>query len=283
MRRRFLLLFWLAAAGLLPAWAAAGSAADEPRPRPAEIIDAEKLAHDQIDYLVLDPRPFPMYRTAHLSYAMPIAVDALEKALLSTPVPEPESFIRALGKIPFRSKHPVVVYDTRRPQRLDGYVAWLLAYGGIPRVMVLDGSFTLWRQLGGGVHSGYPYPAGVRSLVAENLRPRPELRVAPSAIAAGPPPGSSLLEILPAQHEGGAEPGSGQARVGEFLAENGQFLFPRQLRDLLEIRGVEPDARILLRGTHADAGLAWVALVANGFQAALVQPLLERSEPSSSP
>jgi 3-mercaptopyruvate sulfurtransferase SseA len=267
--------------------AGAGIAAEQAAPdrerRAVEILDVDHLKFSLRDRLILDARPLETYVKAHIIFAHPLNLQALEKAVLAGPEPDPGAVLKAFGRTPVESRRPTVLYGGSHLARRDGYAAWLLAYGGLPQVEILDGGFVAWgtrRNLG--VHQGYPSPGGIPGLREIDLKPRLELRVDPAALADGPPAGAAVLEVLPAG-DGGQPPASGQVRVDEFLDPDLMFLYPFHLRELLADRGVDPESRLLLTGEKDAAGLAWAALTANGFDAALVLPPSRDPAPEAEP
>ena len=74
-----------------------------------------------------------------------------------------------------------------------------------------------------------------------------------------------------------------QEYVGELMDEDGFFLFPYHLEKLLVSRGIDHESRLVLRGKTVDAAFAWVAFSANGFDAAVVEPLREAMPADSRP
>jgi 3-mercaptopyruvate sulfurtransferase SseA len=262
--------------------AAAQAGTDRER-RAVEILDVDHLKFSLRDRLILDVRPLEAYIKAHIMLSHPLDLQALEKAVLAGPEPDRAALLETFGRTPVRGGRPTVVYGASHLGRRDGYAAWLLAYGGLPQVEILDGGFVAWgRRRNLGVHQGHPIPGGIPSLRETELTPRPELRVDPEAIVEGPPPGAAILEVLPPEH-GGDPPGSGQVRVDELLDPDLMFLYPFHLRELLANRAVDPDARLLLTGERDVAGLAWAALTANGFDAALVMAASGGPPPGSAP
>jgi len=235
-----------------------------------EILDVDHLKFSLRERLIFDVRPLKTYLKAHIMMSHPLDMEALEEAVLAGPEPDRGAVLKAFGRSPVRGGRPMVLYGASHLGRRDGYAAWLLAYGGLAQVEILDGGFVAWgRRRTLGVHQGYPSPAGIPSLRETDLEPRLELRVDPAELADGPPPGAALVEVLPPE-PGDHAPASGQVRIDEFLDPDLMFLYPSHLRELLANRAVDPDARLLLTGEKAVAGLAWAALTANGFNAALV-------------
>jgi thiosulfate/3-mercaptopyruvate sulfurtransferase len=247
-----------------------------------EIVDVDRLLRSMPDCVPFDARPLEEFLEGHLPWAFPLDLEGLEKAALGGPEPDRQQLILALGQAPVRTGQPLVVYDATSLQRRDGYAAWLLAYAGLPGVEILDGGMTAWgRRRNLSFYAGYPRPRGVTSLREMELQPRLRLRVDPASIADGPPDGSVLVQVLPAD-PAGPEPGDGQVRTDELFDDALLFLYPYHLRRLLESRKIEPDARLLLQGDRNEAGLVWAALVGNGFDAALVLTPGDETETESS-
>jgi rhodanese-related sulfurtransferase len=244
------------------------------RPRRAvEILDLDTLREDLFSRSLRDLRPLEDYLEGHIPGSHHLDWHPLEEAVLASPGPAMDKVAEALGDAQLMPGQVVALYDTSLIGRADGWVAWLLAYGGVDPVEVFDGGFAAWnrhRRLG--VYSGHSMPQGRRTLQANHIDPRPDLRVDPAVLAEGVPEGSALLVVVP---EGEGEPAAGHVRASEVLDSKGLFLYPYHLRLLLESRAVDPEARLLIEGEHLDGGLVWTALVANGFQAAMVVPLTE--------
>jgi len=245
---------------------------DRPR-RPVEVLDLDTLRSDLFSRSLRDLRPLEDYLEGHIPGSHHLDWRPLEEAVLASPGPAMDKVAEALGDHKLIPGQVLALYDTSLLGRADGWAAWLLTYGGLKPVEVFDGGFAAWnrhRRLG--VYSGYSMPQGRRTLQAQHLNPQPDLRVDPSTLAEGIPEGSALLVVDP---EGEGEPPAGHVRASEFLDTKGQYLFPYHLGLLLEARGIDPEARLIIQGEHLNAGLVWTALVANGFQAAMVVPLIE--------
>jgi hypothetical protein len=120
-------------------------------------------------------------------------------------------------------------------------------------------------------------------LRAEDLQPRTALRVDPSQITPAPPDGSVVVEILDDPADSGPAPAPGQIHLREVIDPRGHFPYPAQIEEILARRGVPKGARILLTGEPYAQGLIWVALVGNGFDAALVVAPGDGPTPSGPP
>ncbi len=253
-------------------WALPDGGQEEP-PRPLTIVDVDQVREALLESGILDARSMEEYLEGHIPYSHPADLAAIEAAVLGDASFDPSAFIQALGRTTLDPQRPAIVYDASRPGRRDGYLAWLLSLGGVPEVQILDGGFAGWNlRRGLGVYRGHPVPRGMNMLQPENLTPRPELRVDAAELGSGLPEGAAVVEVLPAA-PGEADPpaaGPGRLRADEVLSPDGRFLFPYHLRNLLAERGVDPDARLLLRGAPGDAGLVWAALAGNRFDAALI-------------
>ena len=276
MRRRLFPAFLLVAiAAVLPA--DTEQAASDEEARAVRIMDVDHLKQSVMvmDVAVLDVRGQEIFLDGHIPPAHPLDVDALARLVLTGPEPPGEAILRLLRRVPASPDRPLVLYDSWSLHRRDGFAAWLLAYAGFPGVHVLDGGFPAWfRRKNLGVYMGHPLPSGRIAIHAADLEPRPELRIDPADIENGPPDGAALLEVLPGLRPGdGPSPGPAQVRLDELLDDRGFFLFPLHLEELLDSRGIDPHARLLLKGPPNLAAFAWVAFTANGFDAALVQPL----------
>lgn len=261
------------------------AAAVEEADRVVRIIDVDHLKQLRMDVAIVDVRRRDVFVRGHIPPARPLDVDALAALVLADPEPDKIAILQLLRRVPARRDRPLIVYDTTRPDRQDGFAAWLLAYAGVPGVHVLDGSFTAWfRRKNLGVFEGQPLPMGRLSLRAEDLQQRARLRVDPGDVDNGLPAGTVVVDVLPMITSGDSvPPATGQVRVDELLDESGFFLFPYHLEELLASRDVDHTARLVLRGERLDAAFAWVALTANGFDAALVEPLRETAPANSQP
>jgi hypothetical protein len=256
----------------------------QPRDRPlrdVEVLSLDVLLLDLTSPAIRDLRPLEIYLEGHIPGSHPLDWKPLEAAVLSSPGPAMDRVVEALGDAQLRPGQMVALYDVSTSGRADGWVAWLLAYGGLHPVEVFDGGFAGWnihRQLG--VYSGHSIPHGRRSLRAKDLKPKPELRFDPALLEAGIPEGWELLVVDP---PGDGEPPAGHLRAGEVVNDKGFFLYPFHLRLLLESRELEPHARFLIQGDRLEAGLVWTALVGNGFTAAMVVALSEDHIPKQVP
>jgi len=265
----------LVAASLFSAGATAmAQPVDRPR-REVEILGLDRLRDDLYSRSLRDLRPLEDYLLGHIPGAHHLDWKPLEEAVLAAPGPAMDKMAEALGDAQLMPGQVVALYDASLLGRADGWVSWLLAYGGLQPLEVFDGGFAAWnrhRKLG--VFSGYSMPQGRRTLRASHLTPQPDLRVDPASLAEGIPDGSALLVIDP---QGEGTPADGHLRAAEVLNETCLFLYPYHLRLLLESRGVDPEAHMIIQGDSLDAGLVWCALVANGFKAAMVVALVEDS------
>ena len=243
--------------------------------RAVRIIDVDHLRQQVMDITVVDVRAKDVYLRGHIPPARPLDVEALARLVLTAPEPDEAAILRLLHRIPARGGQPLVIYDVASRDRQDGFAAWLLAYSGFPDLHVLDGSFSAWfRRKNLGVFEGHPMPMGRLQLRAGDLQRRLHLRVDPGDLDDGPPAGTVVVDVLPIASTGaGTSPAPGQVRVDELLDGAGFFLFPYHLEKLLASRDVDHTARLALRGETLDAAFAWVAFTANGFDAALVEPM----------
>ncbi|MFQ5720024.1 MAG: rhodanese-like domain-containing protein, partial [Acidobacteriota bacterium] len=248
--------------------AAGGTASIPAEKRAVQLADIDHLRLAGVETAMLDVRAMDVYLEGHLPPARPLDVDRLADLVLVPSGPDTAGILRLMERIPLRASRPVLVYAAATAERRDGYAAWLLSYAGFPRVEVIDGGFGAWyRRRNLGVFQGYPVPAGSSMLRPADLHPRPGIRVDPSAVDAELAAGAAVVEILPA---GSASPAAGTIRVDELLDDKGFFLFPLPIEKLLSSRDIDPGARLILRGPVHPASFAWVGLVANGFDAALI-------------
>lgn len=89
------------------------------------------------------------------------------------PLPDLAEFARKLGQAGIDEQVTVVAYDDQGGAMASRFW-WLLRYLGHPKVMVMDGGFTLWKQAGYPVSGEAPAAREARNFTA---RPREELIV----------------------------------------------------------------------------------------------------------
>jgi thiosulfate/3-mercaptopyruvate sulfurtransferase len=174
-----------------------------------------------------------------------------------------------------RNGDAVVVYDAT-----GGLAAarawWLLRWGGLPEVRLLDGGLDAWTRAGGRLESGdvVPEPGDV-TLTGGGM---PVLTI--DEAAALPTSGGVLLdaraseryrgEVEPIDPRAGHVPGAVSAPATANLAADGTFLRMTELVDRFVALGVGPRARVgVYCGSGVTAAHEVAALAAVGIEAAL--------------
>jgi thiosulfate/3-mercaptopyruvate sulfurtransferase len=169
----------------------------------------------------------------------------------------------------------VVVYDAS-----GGLAAarawWLLRWGGVADVRLLDGGLDAWLRAGGPVESGevVPEPGDV-TLTGGGM---PVLTI--DEAAALPASGGLLLdarageryrgEVEPIDRRAGHVPGAVSAPTTENLAADGTFRPPADLGARFDALGVRPGATVgVYCGSGVTAAHEIAALAVAGIDAAL--------------
>jgi thiosulfate/3-mercaptopyruvate sulfurtransferase len=191
------------------------------------------------------------------------------------PLPSLQRLQGAARRWGIRQDDAVVVYDATR-----GLAAarswWLLRWGGLADVRILDGGLDAWVAAGGSLEPGdvVPEPGDV-SLVGGGM---PVLSI--DEAAALPASGGVLLdarageryrgEVEPIDPRAGHVPGAVSAPTTENLAPDGTFLRTTELVDRFVALGVGPRKTVgVYCGSGVTAAHEVAALAAAGIEAAL--------------
>jgi thiosulfate/3-mercaptopyruvate sulfurtransferase len=153
---------------------------------------------------------------------------------------------------------------------------WLLRWGGLPDVRLLDGGLDAWRRAGGPVEPGdvVPEPGDVM-LTGGGM---PVLTI--DEAASLPASGGVLLdarageryrgEVEPIDPRAGHVPGATSAPTTENLAADGTFRPPGELAERFDTLGVRPGGDVAVYcGSGVTAAHEVAALAAAGIEAAL--------------
>jgi thiosulfate/3-mercaptopyruvate sulfurtransferase len=191
------------------------------------------------------------------------------------PLPSAQRLQAAARRWGIRAGDRVVVYDDT-----GGLAAarawWLLRWGGLTDVRLLDGGLTAWRRAGGLLETGEVTPEPGDVVLAGGGMPVLTIDQA----AALPTAGGALLdaraperyrgEVEPVDPRAGHVPGAVSAPAPENLAEDGSFLPAEVLRERFGAHGVRPGFPVAAYcGSGVTAAHAVAALEIAGVEAAL--------------
>jgi thiosulfate/3-mercaptopyruvate sulfurtransferase len=246
----------------------------------AELLAAERRpVLLDVRWALGDTRGREKYRDGHL----PGAVFAdLETELADPPTPEhgrhPMPSLQRLQAVArrwgIREGDAVVAYDAT-----GGMAAarawWLLRWGGLPDVRLLDGGVAAWQRAGGTLETGdvVPEPGDV-TLTGGGM---PVLTIDEAAAL----PGSGVLldaraaerfrgEVEPVDPRAGHVPGAVSAPTTENLAPDGTFRPADELAERFAVLGARPGATVgVYCGSGVTAAHEVAALAVVGIDAAL--------------
>ncbi|MCW2532655.1 MAG: putative thiosulfate sulfurtransferase sseB [Blastococcus sp.] len=191
------------------------------------------------------------------------------------PLPSLQRLQSAARRWGIRDGDAVVAYDaTGGLAAARGW--WLLRWGGLPDVRLLDGGLDAWRRAGGPVEPGdvVPEPGDVM-LTGGGM---PVLTI--DEAASLPASGGVLLdarageryrgEVEPIDPRAGHVPGATSAPTTENLAADGTFRPPGELAERFDTLGVRPGGDVAVYcGSGVTAAHEVAALAAAGIEAAL--------------
>jgi thiosulfate/3-mercaptopyruvate sulfurtransferase len=191
------------------------------------------------------------------------------------PLPSLQRLQSAARRWGIRDGDAVVAYDdTGGLAAARGW--WLLHWGGLPDVRLLDGGLDAWRRAGGPVEPGdvVPEPGDVM-LTGGGM---PVLTI--DEAASLPASGGVLLdarageryrgEVEPIDPRAGHVPGATSAPTTENLAADGTFRPPGELAERFDTLGVRPGGDVAVYcGSGVTAAHEVAALAAAGIEAAL--------------
>jgi 3-mercaptopyruvate sulfurtransferase SseA len=190
------------------------------------------------------------------------------------PLPSLQRLQSAARRWGIRNGDAVVAYDAT-----GGLAAarawWLLRWGGLTDVRLLDGGLDAWRRAGGPVETGHVVPEpGDVTLAGDGM---PVLSIDEAARL----PSSGVLldarageryrgEVEPIDPRAGHVPGAVSAPTTENLAPDGTFRSAGELADRFATLGVQPGATVgVYCGSGVTAAHEVAALAAAGIDAAL--------------
>ena len=110
------------------------------------------LSHDELQnrlseptLRLLDARPRAAYDAGHIPGAVWVELKALQALAKSEHQAEPAAWAKVLASLGIGPDSEVYVYDGNQ-QHNAGPVWWLLGYGGVERIGLVDGGFQLWEK-----------------------------------------------------------------------------------------------------------------------------------------
>ncbi|WP_448628034.1 sulfurtransferase [Geodermatophilus sp. URMC 64] len=227
-----------------------------------------------------DDRGHDRYLEGHLPGAVFVDLDAELADPPSPergrhPLPSLQRLQSAARRWGIRAGDRVVAYDDS-----GGAAAarawWLLRWGGLADVRLLDGGLAAWRRAGGPVETGEVVPEPGDVVLSEGGMPVLELEEA----AALPRDGGLLLdarageryrgELEPVDPRAGHVPGAVSAPTTANLADDGTFLPVTALRARFADLGADPGRRVgVYCGSGVTAAHEVAALAEAGIEAAL--------------
>ena len=226
-----------------------------------------------------DPRGREQYRAAHLPGAVFVDLETELAAPPSAaagrhPLPSLQRLQEAARRWGIGQGDAVVVYDAT-----GGLAAarawWLLRWGGVAQVRLLDGGLDAWRRAGGPLEAGDVVPApGNVTLTGGGM---PVLSIDEAAVL----PSTGVLldarageryrgEVEPIDPRAGHVPGAVSAPTTGNLAADGTFLPAASLRERFAALGIgDGDTVGVYCGSGVTAAHEVAALASMGIEAAL--------------
>jgi thiosulfate/3-mercaptopyruvate sulfurtransferase len=249
------------------------------------LIDAPTLARNLTDTVILDvrwhlagPPGIEAYRAGHLPGAVFVDLDAELAGEPGPggrhPLPEAESFGRAMRQAGVSSDSLVVVYDDADATSA-ARAWWCLRYFGHERVRVLDGGYRAW------VADGHPVTTEEPVVVPGDFVARPgRLPTLDADGAASLAKAGVLLdargaeryrgEVEPVDPVAGHIPGATSAPTWGNVGVDGKFLPPHLLRERFAELGATDAADVgVYCGSGVTASHEVLALTLAGVPAAL--------------
>jgi thiosulfate/3-mercaptopyruvate sulfurtransferase len=227
-----------------------------------------------------DPHGRERYLTGHLPGAVFVDLeselaDPPQPALGRHPMPSLQRLQAAARRWGISVGSPVVAYDdTGGLAAARGW--WLLRWGGLTDLRLLDGGLAAWVRAGGGLEPGDVVPEPGDVVLTGGALPV----LAADDAAALPGRGGVLLdaragerfrgEVEPVDPRAGHVPGATSAPTTANLAADGTFLPAAELADRFAALGVEPGGHVgVYCGSGVTAAHEVAALAVAGIDAAL--------------
>jgi thiosulfate/3-mercaptopyruvate sulfurtransferase len=246
------------------------------------LISADELADQLAETTVLDIRwelaRGPLrneYLEQHIRGAAFVALDTALAAPAGDggrhPLPDTETFERAMQLAGVSDRRPVVVYDAANATAA-ARAWWLLRYHGHPDVRVLDGGLAGWRG---------PLERGEARVTPGDFMARPGAMPVLDAEGAAELARTGVLldaragerfrgETEPVDPVAGHIPGAVNRPTTENVLPDGRFAAPDTLRQAFELVGVRGDAQVgAYCGSGVTAAHEVLALERAGVRAAL--------------
>jgi thiosulfate/3-mercaptopyruvate sulfurtransferase len=248
---------------------------------PAELLAASgRVVLLDVRWALGDPHGRDHYLAGHLPGAVFVDLDTELAGPPSAaegrhPLPSLSRLQESARRWGIRTGDAVVAYDAG-PGTAAARAWWLLRWGGLAGVRLLDGGLAAWRRAGGRVETGDVVPeAGDVVLTGGGM---PVLSI--DEAAALPEAGGVLLdarageryrgETEPIDPRAGHVPGAVSAPTTENVAADGAFLPVAVLRERFATLGVEPGRRVgAYCGSGVTASHEIAALAVAGIEAAL--------------
>lgn len=195
------------------------------------------------------------------------------------PLPLPEAFAEWLGRNGIGNEHVVVAYDAADGSMAAARCWWLLRYLGHDAVFVLDGGFAAYQREGYATTREASTHAPTQFLA----RPRPELIVDRSAVAAASTTGTTLLdaraperfrgEVEPIDKRAGHIPAARSLPIGA-LADGGRLRPSAELQPLFAqaLAGAAPETTVAYCGSGVTACQLLLAAEAAGYSGMRLYP-----------
>jgi thiosulfate/3-mercaptopyruvate sulfurtransferase len=193
------------------------------------------------------------------------------------PLPHPDALEAALRRAGVRAGQPVVVYDAggTPPTGSAARAWWILRWGGLTDVRVLDGGYAAWLAAGGPASTEYPTPARGDVTVKPGSLPVLDAEGARAVAAKG-----VLVDArVPARYRGETEPvdpvaghipGAVNQPAAETVDGEGRLHAPERLRSEFEELGVREDRPVAAYcGSGVTAAQTVLALSVAGFDPTL--------------
>jgi thiosulfate/3-mercaptopyruvate sulfurtransferase len=167
----------------------------------------------------------------------------------------------------------IVVYDNSASKHASR-VVWQLRTSGYGRAVVLDGGLAAWKGAGepvSGVESlPRDIPAPEETWLAENEITTPELSGQldnPDLVIIDTRSAGQKRDTVNDTIRTGQIPGSVSLPAGSVMRDNGTFLSPDELEEVIEPFGLSPEDEIVVYGRFGtESGQVWLALRIAGYE-----------------